>query len=380
MIPYGKHSISEKDIEAVVEVLRSDWLTTGPNVPKFEQAVADYCGARHGIAVSSGTAALHAAMHALGLKEGDEVIVPSITFAATANCVVYVGATPVFADVDPATLLIDVEDVSRKITPRTKAILSVDFAGQTCAYDQLMDLAARHDLALVSDGCHALGAEYQGRKVGSLAAMTAFSFHPVKHITTGEGGMVTTDDSALAERMRRFRNHGIDADFRQREKEGSWHYEMIDLGFNYRITDIQCALGLSQLEQLEGFLERRRRIARHYDQAFAGLPNLTPLEVKGEVQHAYHLYIVKIDFEALGVTRKQVFQQLREQGIGVNVHYMPVYLHPYYRENYKTAPGMCPAAEAAYEQIISLPIHYGMSDEDMRKVIAEMTAIIYKSY
>ncbi len=372
MIPYGRQNISERDIQTVVKVLRSDWLTTGPIVPAFELALTGYVGARHGVAFASGTAALHATMQALGLQPGDEVIVPSITFVATANCVVYVGGRPVFADVEPDTLLIDIEDVSRKITPRTKAIISVDFAGQTCAYDQLWDLATRHNLALVSDGCHALGAEYQGRKVGSLATMTAFSFHPVKHITTGEGGMVTTDDYALADRMRRFRNHGIDTDFRQREELGSWHYEMVDLGFNYRITDIQCALGLSQMERLECFLERRRQIAAQYDTAFAALPNVAPLAVRPGRKHAYHLYVVKLDFAALGTTRERVFRKLREAEIGVNVHYLPVYLHPYYRENYKTAPGLCPAAEAAYGRILSLPIHFGMSDADVEAVIGAM--------
>jgi perosamine synthetase len=369
MIPYGRQSISEEDLRAVQEVLRSDWLTTGPKVPAFEAALAAFVGAKHGVAVSSGTAALHAAMHALELRPGDEVIVPAMTFAATANCVVYEGARPVFADVDPESLLIDPEDAARRITGHTRAILAVDFAGHPAPYGALRELAARHGLALVSDGCHALGAEAGGRKVGALADMTAFSFHPVKHITTGEGGMVTTDDDALAGRLRRFRNHGIATDFREREARGSWYYEMVDLGFNYRLTDLQCALGLSQLERLEDFLARRRQVAAAYDAAFAALAQVTPLRVLDGVKHAWHLYVVRIDFAALGTTRERAFAQLREAGIGVNVHYLPVHLHPYYRERFRTGPGLCPAAETAYEQILTLPMHFGLSDGDVQTVV-----------
>ncbi|MCP4566239.1 MAG: aminotransferase class I/II-fold pyridoxal phosphate-dependent enzyme, partial [FCB group bacterium] len=248
MIPYGRQSIDEEDIQSVVEVLRSDWLTTGPKVDAFEHALADYVGAEYGVAVSSGTAALHCAMYALGIGPGDEVILPPMTFAATANCVVFLGGTPVFADVQPDTLLIDPVAVEKKITKRTRAIIAVDYAGQPCDYDSLRDIANSHGLSLIADGCHALGAVYKGHRVGSLADMTVFSFHPVKHITTGEGGMITTNDPKFAGRMRRFRNHGIDTDFRQREQQGSWYYEMVDLGYNYRITDMQCALGLSQLK------------------------------------------------------------------------------------------------------------------------------------
>lgn len=277
MIPYGRHFVEEDDIAGVVEVLRSDWLTTGPKVEHFERAFADLVSAKYAVAVSSGTAALHAAMFALGIGPGDEVIVPAMTFAATANCVVFQGGTPVFADVDPETLLIDPLSVSDRITPKTKAIIAVDYAGQPCDYDALEAVAEGHNLTLVADACHSLGARYKERPAGSLASLSAFSFHPVKHITTGEGGMIATDDPKLAERMRIFRNHGITTDHRQREKQGSWFYEMQELGYNYRITDFQCALGISQLRKLPGWIALRREIAIRYDEAFRSFARVEPL-------------------------------------------------------------------------------------------------------
>ena len=376
MIPYSRQTIDDDDIKAVVEVLKSDWLTTGPKVAEFEEAVADYVGAKYAVAVSSGTAALHCAMYALGIGTGDEVIVPPITFAATANCVVFQGGTPVFADVDPDTLLLNPEKVEEKITENTKAIIAVDYAGHPCDYDSLRKIADKNNLLLVADACHALGAKYKGQKVGSLADLNIFSFHPVKHITTGEGGMITTDDTELAGRMRLFRNHGITTDHHQREKQGSWFYEMTDLGFNYRITDFQCALGISQLRKLPNFLERRHEIAAHYDEALAGLPGIKPLAVRPDALHAYHLYVVRVDSGASGVDRTAVFTSLRENGIGINVHYIPVHLHPFYREKFFTGTELCPVAEAAYEQIISLPMFPGMTDENVREVTVGLRNII----
>lgn len=379
MIPYSRQSIDEDDIKAVVEVLQSDWLTTGPRVPEFEQAFAQFTTAKHAVAISSGTAALHAAMYAIGIGPGDEVIVPPITFAATANCVVFQGGTPVFSDVEDYTLLLDPAKVESKVTPRTKAIIAVDYAGQPCDYDALRKIANKNNLILVADACHALGAEYKGRKAGSLADLNIFSFHPVKHITTGEGGMITTDNADYANRMRIFRNHGITTDHHQREKQGSWFYEMTDLGYNYRMTDFQCALGISQLQKLPKFLERRRKIAARYDEAFAGLPGIDPLVVRPGVLHAYHLYVVKVYFETLKTNRDDLFLALREKGIGVNVHYIPVHLHPFYREKFHTGPGLCPVAEAAYEQIISLPMFPGMTDADVEKVINVMQEVILQN-
>jgi len=368
MIPYGRQLLDEDDIAAVVAVLRSDWLTTGPTVAEFEAAVASLAGAAHGVAVSSGTAGLHAAVFALGIGPGDEVIVPPMTFAATANAVVYLGARPVFADVDPGTLLIDPGSVAERITPRTKAVIGVDYAGQPCDWDALRGLAGKHGLALVADACHALGAADQGRPVGSLADITVFSFHPVKHVTTGEGGMAVTSDPHLAARLRLFRNHGIETDFRQREQKGSWFYEMTELGYNYRLTDIQCALGVSQLRKLPAFLARRREVAKRYDAAFAAGPEVVPLARREGVDHAYHLYVVRV------ADRDEVFVRLREAGIGVNVHYVPVHLHPYYRRVFGAGPGLCPVAEAAYERILSLPLHQGLSDVDAARVVEAVLA------
>lgn len=368
-LPYGRQSIDDADIAAVVEVLRSDWLTTGPVVPRFENAVAAFTGARYGVAVSSGTAALHAAMHAARIGPGDEVVVPPITFVATANAVVFQGGTPVFADVDPETLLLDPAAAKAAITPRTKAIVAVDYAGQPCDYDALRAIANRHRLVLIADACHSLGGAYRGRPVGTLADLTVFSFHPVKHITTGEGGMVMTDRVDYRDRMGAFRNHGIGTDHRQRAERGTWFYEMTELGYNYRITDFQCALGLSQLSKLPAWLDRRRAIAAAYNRAFAGVPFVRPVAVRSDVAHAYHLYPVRVDFRALGTDREHIFQILRDRGIGVNVHYIPVHLQPFYMRTFGTAPGLCPLAEAAYAELLSLPLFPAMTDTDVDRVV-----------
>ena len=375
LLPYGRQWIDEEDLQAVENVLRSDWLTTGPGVAEFEESFARATGAREAVTVSSGTAALHAAMHALGIGPGDEVIVPAMTFAATANCVVYQGASPVFADVDPDTLLIDPLSVRKKVSRRTRAIIPVDYAGQACAYDELRGIADEHGLSLVDDASHALGGAYQGKPVGSLADLNTFSLHPVKHITSGEGGVVTTDDPELAARMRVFRNHGISSDHRQREVTGSWFYEMVDLGYNYRLTDFQCALGRSQLSRLGDFLARRQEIARRYDNALKDIPGILPLQIRPGVSHAYHLYVIRLDPAVLGADRARVFRALRAEGIGVNVHYIPVHLHSYYRKHFGTGPGLCPVAEDAYERILSLPIFPRMTEEDTLDVIRAVTKV-----
>lgn len=376
LLSYGRQNIEEPDVWAVAEVLRSDWLTTGPKVREFEKAFGRFVGVGQAVALSSGTAALHAAMHALGVGPGDEVIVPTLTFVASANCVLYQGATPVFADVDAQTLLLDTNDVKRKITPKTKAIIAVDYAGHPCDYDGLRNLAASHGAILIADACHSLGASYKGRAVGTLADLNVFSFHPVKAMTTGEGGVVTTESAELGDRLRRFRNHGISGDHFEREQNGSWFYEMIDLGYNYRITDIQCALGLSQLRRLPEWVVRRQAIAYRYDQAFADLPAVQLQAVRPEVCHAYHLYVIRLDSTNLSADRARVFTALRAEGIGVNVHYLPVHLHPYYRRRFGTGPGLCPKAEAAYEEILSLPIFPSMRDEDVENVIEALWKVI----
>lgn len=357
-------------MDAVVEVLRGDWLTTGPRVVEFEQAFAKQVEAKHAVAVSSGTAAIHAMMHALGVGPGDEVIVPTMTFAATANAVRFCGGTPIFADVEPSTLLIDPDDVESKLSETTKAIVPVDFAGQPCDYAKLRQIAECHNVALVTDACHALGATYQGKPVGSVADMSAFSFHPVKHITGGEGGMVTTNDGELADAMRRFRNHCMSRDHHARTSQATWEYDIDRLGFNYRLTDLQCALANRQLQKLGAWVERRNEIARAYHDAFEQVPGVEPLSSILHCTHAYHLYVIRIDESKCGVDRETAFSALRAEGIGVNVHYRPVHLMSLYATDTSRPPANCPMAEAVYTQILSLPIFPMMTTDDVNDVIA----------
>ncbi len=376
LLPYGHQSIDEADIQAVVETLRSDWLTTGPRIAEFEEAFAARTGAKHAVSFSSGTAALHAAAFTAGLKAGDEAITSPLTFVATANCVLYQGAIPVFADVSPDTLNLDPEKAAARITSRTRAILPVDYAGHPADLAPILDLAERHGLVVIEDASHALGAEYKGRQVGSLSHMTIFSFHPVKHITTGEGGMVTTDNAKFAETLRRFRNHGISSDARQRQSAGQWHYEMVLLGFNYRLTDIACALGIQQLKKLEANLSRRRQIAERYAGAFGEISEVIAPTVRPDVNPAWHLYPIRLDQVKLKADRGQVFQALRAENIGVNVHYIPVHRHPYYANRFGYRGGEYPVAEDAYERLISLPMFHGMSDQDVEDVIRAVEKVM----
>ena len=375
LLPYGKQSIDDDDVQAVVDVLRSDWMTTGPKVAEFEEAFAAWVGAKHAASFSSGTAALHGAAFAAGLKPGDEAITTPMTFAATANCVLYQGARPVFADVCIDTLNIDPAEIARRITSKTRAVLPVDYAGHPSEVSPILELADKHGLVVIEDASHALGGEYQRRRVGSIAHMTVFSFHPVKHLATGEGGMVTTDQPQLAEALRRFRNHGISSDARQRQSAGQWHYEMVLLGFNYRLTDIACALGLSQLTKLEANLERRREIAALYTEAFQKITGITSPSVRPDVNPAWHLYPIRIDPLHLRAKRVDVFSALRAENIGVNVHYIPVHLHPYYRIQFGYKGGEYPIAEASYEQLISLPMFHGMSNQDVEDVITAVDKV-----
>jgi perosamine synthetase len=364
-IPYGRQEIDEEDIAAVVEVLRSDWLTTGPAVERFEQAFASLVGAKHAVAVTNGTAALHVAMLAAGIGPGDEVIVPTMTFAASANAARYVGADVVFCDVRADTLSIDVEHAAALVTPRTKAIVVVDYAGIPCDLDEVMGLAAKHDLVVVEDACHAVGATYRGRPVGSIAHLSTFSFHPVKHLTTGEGGMVTTADPKLDRRLRRLRNHGIDTDFRQRESAGTWEYDAVELGFNFRLSDINAALGASQVRKVPPWVERRRELADRYRELLADLP-LTMLDEPEHVRASWHLFPIMLTDDA--PNRADVFTALRAASIGVNVHYRPLHLHTTFRSP-DSPPGAFPVAEDAYARLLSLPMWHGLRDDEQERVV-----------
>ena len=376
LLPYGHQQVDEDDISAVVEVLRSDWLTTGPKVSEFEGKFAEEVGASCAVSFSSGTAALHGAVFAAELTSDDEAITTPMTFCATANCILYQDARPVFADVSKDTLNIDPGEISRRITPRTKAILPVDYAGHPADLEPILELADRHGLIVIEDACHAPGAEYRGRRVGSICQMTVFSFHPVKHITTGEGGMVTTNDAKLAHRLRLFRNHGIDNDARINQTAGHWYYEMVVLGRNYRLTDIGSALGLSQLKKLTKNLARRRQIAQRYQEVFSELPGiLLPVE-RADTVSAWHLYPIRLDFERIRATRIEIFRALRAENIGVNVHYIPVHYHPYYRERFGDQSGEYPVAEAAYESLISLPMFHGMTTKDIEDVVKSVTRVV----
>ncbi len=376
LLPYGRQSLDDADIQVVVEVLRSDWLTTGPKVAEFEERFAAWVGAKYAVSFSSGTAALHAAAFAAGLGAGDEAVTTPMTFCATANCILYQGATPVFADVSPDTLNVDPDEVAKKISPRTKAIFAVDYAGHPADLDALGQLARKCGLLLIEDACHALGATYSGTRVGSIAEMTVFSFHPVKHLTTGEGGMVTTNDPKLAETLRRFRNHGISSEARQRQDAGQWFYEMVLLGYNYRLTDIACALGISQLGKLEANLARRREIAARYLTAFSDLSAVEVPAVRQGVEPAWHLFPIRLKPKKLSSGRAEVFRALRAENLGVNVHYVPVHTHPYYRSRFGYPCGAYPVAEDAYERLISLPMFHSMSAQDVEDVIHAVHKVI----
>jgi len=376
MIPYGRQWIDEEDIKAVTEVLRSDWITQGPKVAEFEENFARYVRAKYAVAVSSGTAALHSACFAAGITKGDEVITTPITFVASANCVIYQGGVPVFADIDKDTLNIDPKEVKKKITPKTKAIIPVDFTGLPADLAAIQKIAKDNNLIVIEDACHALGATYKGSKIGSISDMTVFSFHPVKHITTGEGGMVTTNSRKYYERLKLFRTHGITKDT-DANLSCPWYYEMRELGYNYRITDFQCALGLSQLKKIDKSIERRKGIAYGYHNGFRIMPEVTvPIYYTGKSDSAWHLYVIQLNLERLKVGRMEVFEALRTENIGVNVHYIPVHLQPYYQRRFNYKSGDFPNAENYYERAITLPIFPKMSDKDIDDVIKAVKEVI----
>ncbi|HEY8803603.1 MAG TPA: UDP-4-amino-4,6-dideoxy-N-acetyl-beta-L-altrosamine transaminase [Clostridium sp.] len=376
MLAYGRQCIDEEDISRVNEVLRGDYLTTGPYVKEFEDKVAKYVGAKYAVAVSNGTAALHMACFAAEIGVGDEVIVAPMTFAASANCVLYCGGTPVFADIDPRTHNLDPAEIEKHITAKTKAIIPVDYSGQSVDIDVIRKIADKHNLIIIEDGAHALGSEYKGNKVGTIADMTEFSFHPVKPITTGEGGVVVTNNEKLYNKMMLFRTHGITRDSSLMEKnDGPWYYEQIDLGYNYRITDIQCALGSSQIKKLDKFVARRREIVTAYNKGFKDVCEIiTPYQAEFS-NSGWHIYVVELELDKLTCTRKEVFEALKAENIGVNVHYYPVYLFPYYKSlGYKE--GLCPNAEKMYNRILTLPLHPGMTNDDINDVLEAVKKVI----
>jgi len=371
-IPYGRQWLDDDDIKAVVEVLQSDYLTTGPKIEEFEEKFAAYVGAKYAVAIANGTAALHAACFAAGISPGDEVITTPMTFAASANCVLYQGGKPVFADIDPDTYNISVEEIKKKITNKTAAVIPVHFSGQPCDMEEIYEIARENNLIVIEDAAHALGATYKGERIGNCkySDMTVFSFHPVKHITTGEGGMITTNKKELYDKLRLFRTHGItkEPDKYIRKTDESWYHEQQMLGYNYRMTDIQAALGISQLKKSDEFLKRRREIARIYNQKLAEIEWIKLPYQETDRESSWHLYVIQVDEEKLGKSRKDVFNHLRSKGIGVQVHYIPVYWHPYYQElGYEI--GLCPEAESVYKKIISLPIFPGMTKEEIRRIL-----------
>jgi UDP-4-amino-4,6-dideoxy-N-acetyl-beta-L-altrosamine transaminase len=396
-LPYGRQSISEADIEAVAEVLQSDWLTQGPAVPAFERALSETVGAGQAVVCCNGTAALHLAMLALGIGEGDVVVTTPVTFLASANCARYVGADVKFVDIDPETGLMRPDCLAdlldKDSEKRIKAVIPVHFGGQPANLPEIHAMARQHGAFVVDDACHALGASFEYRntryRVGGnpFSDMTVFSFHPVKHVTTGEGGAISTDDVALADRLRRFRSHGI-------QKEGfacgslahagdgrvnPWYYEMSELGYNYRMSDIHAALGRSQLGRLPRSLERRRTIAALYDKLIVRdlrLSQVVPLKVAANVSHAYHLFVVRVDFASLSVDRAAVMESLRGAGIGTQVHYIPVHLQPYYRKHSGTKPGDFPGAEAYYAQALSLPMYPELTEADIEYVVDRLSSVL----
>ncbi len=378
LLPYGHQWIDEEDIKAVSEVLRSDWITQGSKVVEFEKKFASYVDAHYAVAVSSGTAALHTACFAAQIEKSDEVITSPITFAASANCVLYQGGTPVFADIDADTLNTDPLEIKKKIIGKTKALIPVDFTGRPADLEKILQIAKDNNLLVIEDASHALGATYKDTKIGSISDMTIFSFHPVKHITTGEGGMITTNNKVYYEKLKLFRTHGITKD---KDKllnyDGPWYYEMQELGYNYRLTDFQCALGLSQLKKIDKIITRRREIVNKYNSEFKNMPEVKIPEINpADSNPVWHIYMIQVNLERLKVDRREIFEALRAENIGVNVHYIPVHLQPYYQKRFGYRRGDFPKAEIYYSRAITLPVFPKMSDKDNDDVVAGVKKVI----
>ena len=376
-LPFHCPVIGEEEIAAVVKVLKSGWLTTGAKVKEFEKNFSQFVGSNHTVAVNSGTAALHLALEAIGIKEGEEVILPTMTFAATAEVVLYLRARPVLVDCEPGTFNMDPDQLEAAISPKTKAIIPVHFGGQPCDMDRILEFARAHRLKVVEDAAHALPARYKDRLIGRIGDITCFSFYATKTITTGEGGMATTENPEWAESMRMLSLHGISHDaWKRYSAEGSWYYEILRPGYKYNLTDLAASLGVEQLKKCESFFEERKRIAETYDDGFADLPEITTPVCRPDVQHAWHLYVIQLRLERLTITRNQFIEALKKANIGTSVHFIPLHLHPYYRDTFGYQPQDFPNAYSAFERIVSLPIYPGLTASDVEDVIGVVRAII----
>lgn len=374
---YGHQYLDEKDVQAVVEVLHSDYLTCGPKITELEQKLCELTGAKYAVVCSNDTAALHIACMAAGVSAGDEVITTPITFLASSNCALYCGAKPVFADIDEETYNIDPKEIEKAMTPKTKAVVAVDYTGQVVDLDAIMETCHKQNVVVIEDAAHSIGTLYKGRPIGSIADMTTFSFHPVKTVTAGEGGAVLTDNEEYYKKLLLYRSHGMTRDQAQmtKESEGGWYYQMIDLGYNYRMTDMQAALLISQLEKLPMFSKRRKEIVARYNEAFSRIPELTLQQELEGSDTTRHLYILRIKPEKLRIDRRGFFDALAAENIMCNVHYIPIYLQPYYQEM-GYPKGLCPRAEKLYSEMMSLPLYYAMTDQDVEDVITAVQKIV----
>jgi len=380
LLPFHRPLIDEEEIQAVVEVLRNGWLTTGPKVHEFEQEFARVVGSQYALAVSSCTAGLHLALEAIGIKPGDEVLLPALTFTATAEAVAYLGAKPVLVDCEPEHFNMDVQELRRRVTYRTRAIMPVHFAGHPCGMSEIMEFARSRNISIIEDAAHAFPAQYKGRNIGTLGELTAFSFYATKTLTTGEGGMVTTDDQRLAERIRLMSLHGMNKDaWKRYAANGSWRYEVVEAGFKYNLTDIQAALGLVQLSKSSGMRERRAQISRRYTELLCDIPCYQVPVSNGDVLHAWHLYVLLIERNRLRIDRDELFDQLRMRGIGCAIHFIPLHFHPYYQRKWGYQIGQFPVTEHYFERCISLPIYPGMTNEDVDRVVGALVDI-YKTF
>ena len=380
IIPYGRQWVDASDIREVIKVLKSDWLTQGPKIKEFEDALCKYTGAKYAVAVSSGTAALHISCLAANIKRGDEVITSPITFVASANSILYCGGEPVFADIQEDTINIDPEEIKKKINPNTRAIIPVHFAGHPCDLEEIKEIAEKHNLLIIEDAAHALGAEYKKIKIGSCkySDMTIFSFHPVKHITTGEGGAVLTNQKDLYQRLLLFRNHGITREKKKMAKfDGPWYYEMQQLGFNYRITDLQCALGINQLKKLEKYIERRRELVSIYNRGLSKIDKIILPVEKPYVRASWHIYYIRLKNAS---KRRLIFEKLQKSNIGVQVHYIPVNLHPYYQKNFGYKVGDYPKAENYYQSTITLPLYPKMVNTEIKYIVSILEGCNNRSF